>query len=104
MQAFRRSHDHPSLWSNPFGSTAGLIFFGTPFRGREGVSLEEWVNKLEEKHKDSPSFQTWPATMRLSVPENPYLESIRKRFLETRCGDHPVPVCTVVLGSDDYST
>ncbi|KAH6653380.1 hypothetical protein BKA67DRAFT_503658, partial [Truncatella angustata] len=34
LQALRRSFDNPKKWSSPFRYTAGLVFFGTPFRGR----------------------------------------------------------------------
>ncbi|EMR83515.1 putative nb-arc and tpr domain protein [Botrytis cinerea BcDW1] len=90
MQALRRSFDNPNEWSSPFRYTAGLIFFGTPFRGRKGLTLEEIVEAVAQSNPDP--HQIYKETMALSVEENPYLQDIVHRFTETRRVDHPIPL------------
>lgn len=89
MQALRRSFDHPNKWSNTFYHTAGLVFFGTPFRGRAGLTLEKIVEAVAQNH---PDYKMYPETMALSVEENPHLQDVVKRYTETRIR-HPVPLC-----------
>ncbi|PQE18248.1 P-loop containing nucleoside triphosphate hydrolase protein [Rutstroemia sp. NJR-2017a BBW] len=89
MQALRRSFENPNEWSSPFRYTAGLIFFGTPFRGRKGLTLEEIVKAVAQS---DPHLQIYKETMALSVEENPYLQDIVYRFTETRRVDHPIPL------------
>ncbi|KAI2621788.1 hypothetical protein GGR54DRAFT_599830 [Hypoxylon sp. NC1633] len=89
MQALRRSFDDPDKWSRIFFHTAGLIFFGTPFRGRAGLTLEEIVNAVAWNNPDDKIYRE---TMALSVEENPYLQDILKRYTETRIR-HPIPLC-----------
>jgi len=89
MQALRSSSENPDKWSNPFRYTAGLLFFGTPFRGRRGLSLEEIVKAVAQS---DPDLQIYKETMALSVEENPYLQDIVDRYTETRRRDHPTPL------------
>ncbi|KAI1176507.1 hypothetical protein F4777DRAFT_546544 [Nemania sp. FL0916] len=90
IHALRRSFDDPAMWSNPFRCTAGLIFFGTPFRGRFGLSLKEMVEAIAKRN---PEAKIYSETMALSVEENPYLRDIVYRYTETRRVDHPIPLC-----------
>lgn len=87
IEALRRSFDSPDKWLNPFGHTAGLVFFGTPFRGRAGLTLNEIVKKVAKR-----TPRIYPETMALSVEENPHLEHIVSQFTETRREDHPIPL------------
>lgn len=89
IQALRSSSENPDKWSNPFQYTAGLLFFGTPFRGRRGLSLEQIIEAVAQYN---PDFQIYPETMALSVEENPYLHNIVDRYTETRRRDHPTPL------------
>lgn len=89
LQALRRSFDNPEDWQQPFRFTAGVIFFGTPFRGRRGLSLAQIVEAVAQAN---PDFQIYSETMALSVEENPRLEDIVDRYTETRRRDHPTPV------------
>lgn len=83
-----------------FSSTAGLVFFGTPFRGRAGHKLEEWIERLKlspttkyhEAGETRQSPKIWPETMSTSVPGNPYLRDMVLQFGETRRGDYPIPL------------
>ena len=88
MYALRHSFDHPDRWSNPFVSTAGIIFLGTPFRGRSGT-LSDMIKAIKEAH---PEYQVWQETMELSVPENPFLTENVDQFLESRVKRGPIPI------------
>ncbi|ETS85342.1 hypothetical protein PFICI_03367 [Pestalotiopsis fici W106-1] len=89
MQALRSSFENSNKWSNFFRRTAGLIFFGTPFRGRRGLSLDQIVKAVAQYN---PDFEIYPETMALSVEANPYLQHIVDRYTETRRGQHPIPL------------
>ena len=89
MKALRRSFDNPDKWSNIFRYTAGLVFLGTPLRGRGSLSLAQIVDAVR---KYNPDHRIYRETMSLSVHENPYLQHIVHQYTETRCGDHPMPV------------
>ena len=89
MQALRRSFENPCEWSNPFESTAGLVFFGTPFRGRHGLKLSDMVKNIKVTH---PEYEIWQESMEFSVPENPFLVQTVNRFLETRLPSRPIPI------------
>ena len=89
IHALRRSFDNPNKWSNPFASTAGIIFLGTPFRGRRGMLLSDMIEIIKEAH---PDYQIWSEPMKMSVPENPFLTVNVKRFLEARVGKALIPI------------
>ncbi|OTB07443.1 hypothetical protein M426DRAFT_251349 [Hypoxylon sp. CI-4A] len=90
LQALRRSFDNPTKWGNPFQSTAGLVFFGTPFRGRKrSPTIEEMANALMEHN---PDLQIFSETMTLSMEENPYLDEIVHRYTDTRSLGHNIPL------------
>ena len=89
IHALRRSFDNPDKWSNPFASTAGIVFLGTPFRGRHGMLLNDMIKIIKEAN---PDYQVWPESMELSIPENPFLTENVKRFLEARVGKALIPL------------
>jgi hypothetical protein len=93
IHVLRSSFDNPTTWGNPFQSTAGLLFFGVPFRGREGHPIKVWIDKIAAAHQEDPTFQMWPETMSTAVPEGQYLQELVNRYQETRDCEHPVPVC-----------
>ena len=90
MYALRHSFEHPDEWLNPFASTAGLVFLGTPFRGRQGMQLSDMIRRIKEAH---PDYQIWQETMDMSVPDNPFLLETVHRFLETRVDKRFIPIC-----------
>ncbi|KAJ5518965.1 Tetratricopeptide-like helical [Penicillium expansum] len=92
IHALCRSRDTSHMWGNSFQFTAGLVFFGVPFRGRGGPPIELWVKKIKENHKKDSTFQIWSETMSASVPGSQYLEEIVSRYLETRVCENPIPV------------
>lgn len=92
IHALCRSRYTSQIWGNSFQFTAGLVFFGVPFRGRGGPPIEVWVEKIKENHKKDSTFQIWSETMSASVPGSQYLEEIVSRYLETRVCENPIPV------------
>ncbi|CAI7582039.1 unnamed protein product [Penicillium bialowiezense] len=92
MHALRYSHDKPNEWGNSFQFTAGLAFFGVPFRGRQGLPIEELVRLIRDfKITKDPNFQIWANAMSTSVAESQYLTETVLHYLKTR-GDRPVPI------------
>ena len=89
MHALRRSFDNPDKWSNPFASTVGIVFLGTPFRGRRGMLLSDMIKTIKEAN---PDYQFWPESMEFSVPENPFLIETVNRFLEARVRKALIPI------------
>lgn len=89
MYALRKSFDSPKLWTNPFDSTAGLVFLGTPFRGRQRVSLSDMIKTMRKAH---PDHQIWQETMETSVPSNPFLLETVSQFLKARVVRSLIPI------------
>ncbi|RWA09422.1 hypothetical protein EKO27_g5687 [Xylaria grammica] len=88
IHALRSSFDNRAEWLDPFGHTVGLVFFGTPFRGRQGLSLQQMVEAIAQS---SPDIDIYPETMALSVEENPYLDDLVNRFMTARL-KYPIPI------------
>jgi hypothetical protein len=92
IHALCRSRNNPQQWGNSFQSVTGLVFFGVPFRGRDGPTIKEWVENLHKyKGKDS-TFQIWEETMTTSQRGSQYLQEIFSQYTETRGVKHPIPV------------
>jgi hypothetical protein len=81
IKALRMSFDNPGSWLNPFKWTAGIIFLGTPLRGREGMSQSDMV---QAALKTCPPDKIYGKSLDLAVPENEYLEETRELFLRAR--------------------
>ncbi|KAF2804502.1 uncharacterized protein BDZ99DRAFT_363154, partial [Mytilinidion resinicola] len=53
LKALLEAEQYKSEWPGVFASTTGLIFFGTPFRGAEGMSQMEMLEAARrEYHED----------------------------------------------------
>jgi hypothetical protein len=89
MHALRRSFDHLDKWSNIFASTAGLIFLGTPFRERHGMSLRNMVKTIKKEHSE---YQVWDEIMETFIPENSFLTETVDRFLKARVKRGSIPI------------
>ena len=64
-----------------FASTTGLIFFGTPFRGAEGMSQVEMLAAAErEYHQD----EIQPEVLKILEPGNETLQDVVDQFGKTR--------------------
>ncbi len=60
------AYDNPQTWPGIFASATGLIFFGTPFRGMEGMK------------------QVRGGSLRILGPGDEFLQDLVDRFLQTR--------------------
>ncbi|KAJ9644080.1 hypothetical protein H2199_003948 [Coniosporium tulheliwenetii] len=76
-------------WPGIFASTAGLIFFGTPFRGAEGMSQSEM---LEAALREYEPDQVQEEVLRILEPGNEFLQDLVDRFGETQSQANKAPV------------
>lgn len=88
-QALRIAFDSARKWPGIFLSTAGLIFFGTPFRGTEGMKQSEMVAAALSKYRPD---QVEGESLRILVPGDEFLQDTVDRFLESRLESPPAPV------------
>ena len=87
--ALRKSFDSQNQWANLFDSTAGLVSLGTPFRGRNGVSLNDMIKSITRAH---PDHQIWQETMEHSIPSNPFLLETVEQFMTARVKRSLIPI------------
>jgi hypothetical protein len=64
-----------------FASTTGLIFFGTPFRGAEGMSQVEMLAAAQREYEED-EVQT--DILKILEPGNEFLQEVVDQFLKTR--------------------
>jgi hypothetical protein len=64
-----------------FASTTGLIFFGTPFRGAEGMSQMEM---LEAARREYDEDEVQPEVLKILEPGNEFLQDMVDQFGKTR--------------------
>jgi hypothetical protein len=67
-----------------FTSTTGLIFFGTPFRGTEGMKQSEMLQAALSKYRPD---QVQEESLRIIVPGDEFLQDMVDKFLETRIAE-----------------
>jgi hypothetical protein len=68
-------------WRGIFQSTTGLVFFGTPFRGAEGMSQSEMLQAaLSEYERD----EVHPEVLNILDPGNELLQDLVDSFGKTR--------------------
>jgi hypothetical protein len=81
LQALLDARQHESEWPGVFASTTGLIFFGTPFRGAEGMSQVEMLAaaQLEYQHDEIQ-----PQVLKILEPGNEFLQELVDQFGKTR--------------------
>jgi hypothetical protein len=89
MNAIRLSFDKPEKWLNPFASTVGLIFLGTPFRGRHGMSFTDMVKAAILTTSEE---RVWPESLEHALPGNEFLIQTVRQFLDARKRDYPIPI------------
>ncbi|KAF2474772.1 uncharacterized protein BDR25DRAFT_255199 [Lindgomyces ingoldianus] len=73
-------HDE-SEWPGVFASTTGLIFFGTPFRGAEGMSQ---VEMLEAARREYEEDEVQGDILKILEPGNEFLQEVVDQFGKTR--------------------
>jgi hypothetical protein len=64
-----------------FASTTGLIFFGTPFRGAEGMSQVEMLAAARREYEED-EMQT--DILKILEPGNEFLQEVVDQFGKTR--------------------
>ena len=66
-----------------FSSTTGLVFFGTPFRGAEGMNQMEMLEAARREYHDD---QVQPTALEVLQPGNAYLQDLVDGFLKKMRG------------------
>jgi hypothetical protein len=66
-----------------FSSTTSLIFFGTPFRGAEGMNQ---IEMLEAARREYHEDQVQPTALEVLQPGNIYLREIVDSYLKKTRG------------------
>lgn len=64
-----------------FSSTTGLVFFGTPFRGAEGMSQSEMLAAARREYEED---LVQGEVLRILEPGNEFLQDLVDRFGKTR--------------------
>jgi hypothetical protein len=64
-----------------FNSTTGLIFFGTPFRGAEGMSQMEMLDAARREYQED---EVQPEVLKILEPGNEFLQEVVDQFGKTR--------------------
>jgi hypothetical protein len=64
-----------------FASTTGLIFFGTPFRGAEGMSQVEMLAAARREYEDD---KVHTDIIKILEPGNEFLQEVVDQFGKTR--------------------
>ena len=81
MQALLDARHDESKWPGVFAATTGLIFFGTPFRGAEGMSQVEMLAAAQREYQQD---EIQADTLAILQPGNEYLQEVVDQFGETR--------------------
>ncbi|KAF5844167.1 hypothetical protein GGP41_002254, partial [Bipolaris sorokiniana] len=83
LKALLEAEQYPKEWPGLFSSTTGLVFFGTPFRGAEGMNQVEMLEAARREHHDD---QVQPAVLEVLQPGNAYLQDLVDSFLRKMRG------------------
>jgi hypothetical protein len=81
MQALLDARHDESEWPGVFASTTGLIFFGTPFRGAEGMSQVEMLAAAQREYQQD---EIQADTLAILQPGNEFLQEVVDQFGKTR--------------------
>ncbi|KAF2476744.1 uncharacterized protein BDR25DRAFT_209934, partial [Lindgomyces ingoldianus] len=68
-------------WPGVFTSTTGLLFFGTPFRGAEGMSQMEMLDAAQREYQED---EVQPEILKILEPGNEFLQELVDQFGKTR--------------------
>jgi hypothetical protein len=82
-QALLEAEQYPEEWPGVFSSTTGLVFFGTPFRGAEGMNQMEMLEAARREYHDD---QVQPTALEVLQPGNAYLQDLVDGFLKKMRG------------------
>ncbi|OCK72845.1 hypothetical protein K432DRAFT_42667 [Lepidopterella palustris CBS 459.81] len=81
LKALLDAWNNEKEWPGMFISTTGLIFFGTPFRGAEGMSQAEM---LEAAWREYQEDEVQTEVLKILEPGNEFLQEIVDKFGKTR--------------------
>ena len=81
MQALLDARHDEIEWPGVFASTTGLIFFGTPFRGAEGMSQMEMLAAAQREYQQD---EIQADTLAILQPGNEFLQEVVDQFGKTR--------------------
>jgi hypothetical protein len=68
---------------------AGLVFFGTPFRGSDGIKLSEMIEAAQREYDED---QIHPQILQILEPGNEFLDDLVDQFTRTRSGLTASPI------------
>jgi hypothetical protein len=68
-------------WPGIFTSTTGLVFFGTPFRGAEGMSQMEMLEAARREYQED---DVQPEVLKILEPGNEFLQDLMDQFGKTQ--------------------
>lgn len=77
LQALLDARQNESEWPGLFKSTTGLIFFGTPFRGAEGMSQIELLAAAQREYQQD---EIQPEVLKILEPGNEFLQEVVDQF------------------------
>ena len=81
VQALLDAYHDTKEWQGIFQSTTGLIFFGTPFRGAEGMSQSEMLQAALSEYEQE---EVHPEVLKILDPGNELLQDMVDGFGKTR--------------------
>ncbi|GES63967.1 TPR-like protein [Aspergillus terreus] len=81
LKALLEAYYYEDEWPGIFHSTTGLVFFGTPFRGAEGLSQVEMIEAALREY-DEESVQG--EVLQILAPGNEFLQDLVDKFGKLR--------------------
>ncbi|KAF2176597.1 hypothetical protein K469DRAFT_606660, partial [Zopfia rhizophila CBS 207.26] len=81
LKALVEAHRDPGEWLGIFNSVKGLLFFGTPFRGAEGISQSEILEAAWREHSKD---QVQDQVLQVLQPGNELLQDLVDQFGKIR--------------------
>lgn len=80
-KALLEARDEKDEWPGIFASTTGVLFFGTPFRGAEGMSHADLLEAARREYMDD---QIQADILQIIQPGNEFLREVVDKFCKTQ--------------------
>lgn len=81
IQAVLDAKEDEKEWPGMYTSTIGVIFFGTPFRGAEGMSQSEMLDAARREYEED---EIQGDVLEVLRPGNEFLQDVVDKFGRTR--------------------
>ncbi|KAF2198440.1 hypothetical protein GQ43DRAFT_157174 [Delitschia confertaspora ATCC 74209] len=81
LQALLDARHNINDWPDIFDSTTGLVFFGTQFRGAEGMSQTEMLEAARREYEEN---EVQSEVLKILEPGNEFLQDVVDQFGKTR--------------------